>query len=358
MKFVKRLIFIALLALLGLVLAGILGEILVRLFVPSGSVARWFVLDEKYGYVQRPNYHQVWHYAETDVTWRVDLNSMGLRDREYDLGRRDVRRVILLGDSFTFGYGLDADLLFDERLERLLNRGTNRWYVINCGVGGWGTLQEVTWALDHLELFKPDVIVLTYCRNDQHDDSVFREGAADGLLPRFPGKRFLRDYSRLYGVIYGGVHAFLFRRVVRADEGRVAETHGVTKGEEPPPESDPALREAMWADTLKYIRRLRDGFLKYNPHGVILIQTTHPWEEEIRRHLMEVCDGCRVVYVDLEPEVEKLGRGRVFLPYDPHWTAEMHDVSARCLYEALGRWQRRCAHWEGAGKKVEAQAPR
>lgn len=325
----KRIVFVGMMALVVAAVTVAAAELLVRLLVPSGSIALWLVRDPVYGYIQRPGVRQVWHYAATDVTWRVRINSLGMRGPECDLQRRDLRRVLLLGDSFTFGYGLDEDLTFAGQLRRMLNQDGQEWCVLNAGVGGWGTIQEVKYGIRNLEKLRPDVIILTFCPNDPVDDIVFLQGAAGGLLPYFPGKRFLRNHSHLYGLVYSCVHSMLFHRVI------VRDMRGSKEPKKKTSISNEALLERRWKRTLWYLRLLRDRFLQFNPHGLFIIQATHPWHAAVRNRLMSLADGEHTIYVDLEEDARRIGLQRIFLSYDPHWTAEMHAAVARRLFEVI-----------------------
>jgi hypothetical protein len=75
------------------------------------------------------------------------INSLGLRNREIDLCKGEgVSRILVFGDSFTFGDGLSTEQTLPCQVERLLNRkegGTRRFEVINFGVSGMNTFQEV-----------------------------------------------------------------------------------------------------------------------------------------------------------------------------------------------------------------------
>lgn len=48
----------------------------------------------------------------------IEINRHGFRDREYSLEKApDIRRIVVIGDSITFGYGLEAEQRFPEQLE-------------------------------------------------------------------------------------------------------------------------------------------------------------------------------------------------------------------------------------------------
>src|SRR5262245_42777023 len=160
----------------GTTLALLVGELAVRLLIPQVDVEMWFESNPRYGHTLKPNFHQQYHYPSAGVTVDVRTNSLGHRDREHDLARTDLRRLLLIGDSFTFGEGLDVEHSFATRLQALLDAGGLKYDVINAGVGGWGTAQETTYARDNFGRFRPDVIVLTFCGNDPDDDAEFQSG--------------------------------------------------------------------------------------------------------------------------------------------------------------------------------------
>ncbi|HZM01206.1 MAG TPA: SGNH/GDSL hydrolase family protein, partial [Planctomycetota bacterium] len=95
---------------------------------------------------------------------RVVTNSEGLRDRERSRSKPDgVQRIAVLGDSFSFGYGVEGDAIWPAVLERLLPEGSE---VLNFGVGGYSTRDEAA-VLEHKALaFEPDLVLVGYTLND------------------------------------------------------------------------------------------------------------------------------------------------------------------------------------------------
>jgi hypothetical protein len=82
-------------------------------------------------------------------------NSQGWRDREFAVGRSaGVTRIVMLGDSFTAGWGAPYEDTFSKQLERLYNDKGIKAEVINTGVGNWNTVQEV-------EFFSPTSPTIT-----------------------------------------------------------------------------------------------------------------------------------------------------------------------------------------------------
>jgi len=170
------------------------------------------VANPKLSFAHVPNGHAF--LMGTDVK----INSQGLRDFEYPLEKAPgTYRVMLLGDSTTFGWGVEQKDTAAKFLERKLNGhlppGYNKVEVINAGVGNYDTVQEVTYYETRGRAFHPDLVVLVFFINDPEpvptegkgfliDRSyliAFATNRFDGILRR-TGKRpgWKEYYASLY----------------------------------------------------------------------------------------------------------------------------------------------------------------
>ena len=123
------------------------------------------VPDPKQSFVHQPNSHGFFMGQD------VKINSQGLRDNEYSLAKPPgVYRILMLGDSTTFGWGVSLNETSAKILERELNAvhvpGIERFEVINAGVGNYDTVQEVNYYQTRGRDFHPDLVVLGYFIND------------------------------------------------------------------------------------------------------------------------------------------------------------------------------------------------
>lgn len=98
----------------------------------------------------------------------IKINSYGFRDYEYSFNKSsNTFRIIGLGDSHTFGWGVELDETYLKLLEKKLNENSKiKYEVLNLGVVGFNTRQEV-------ELFKtkglelnPDLIIIGFVVDD------------------------------------------------------------------------------------------------------------------------------------------------------------------------------------------------
>jgi hypothetical protein len=103
----------------------------------------------------------------TARTIHAKHNNLGFRDIEYT---RDGRPLILfVGDSFVWGVDAEAN----ERFTDLLRGEIARFAILNAGVSGYGTDQELIWLKRIWPQVKPAVVVLFFCTdNDRLDNGT------------------------------------------------------------------------------------------------------------------------------------------------------------------------------------------
>ena len=101
----------------------------------------------------------------------VAFNSLGLRDRERSMQRTPgTKRILMLGDSMTFGMGVAEEETFPRVTEGLLNasqtRGQAPVEILNFSLPGYNTLHELAQLKELGLAFHPDVVVVGFFYND------------------------------------------------------------------------------------------------------------------------------------------------------------------------------------------------
>lgn len=114
--------------------------------------------------------------------YRVETNSMGARDNEFSEETGNKSRIVFIGDSFTFGWGVNKSERYSEIAKKKLGR--NSTYSMNIAVLGTG-------IVDYYLLFKhkaleldPDTVVIGFRYNDvrsEKDSMRFREEAREAI---------------------------------------------------------------------------------------------------------------------------------------------------------------------------------
>lgn len=95
----------------------------------------------------------------------VRINSIGLRGAEPPAADRAFPLVLVIGDSFVFGIGVDEEHLATSLLERRLQASFPGARVVNAGVSGYSTDQELI-LFRELAGLKPTAVILVMCDND------------------------------------------------------------------------------------------------------------------------------------------------------------------------------------------------
>lgn len=127
----------------------------------------------------------------------VKINSKKLRDREFSYERSPGKdRILMLGDSLTFGWGVAQLDTTPKFLEDILNAKEQPTEVINTGVGNYNTAQQVTYFLNEGYKYKPDLVVLNYFVNDAESTPSVEVG-------------FLESYSYVYVFLRARLDVFL-----------------------------------------------------------------------------------------------------------------------------------------------------
>jgi lysophospholipase L1-like esterase len=90
------------------------------------------------------------------------INSMGLRGNEIKKDKTK-RRILVLGNSCTFGWGVTDEGTYAKRLERLLE---GEYEVINAGVPGYSSEQGKRFFRQELLALKPDIVTIMFAWND------------------------------------------------------------------------------------------------------------------------------------------------------------------------------------------------
>ena len=136
-------------------------------------------LDESRGWAARPGVAG-WWTVEGEAY--VAINAAGFRDRDHPLAKPEgVYRIAVLGDSFTEARAIPYDETYwsivGERLSACLGTPVE---MLNFGVNGYGTAQELITLEDHALAYAPDLVLLAiYTGNDIWNNSRALDGHED-----------------------------------------------------------------------------------------------------------------------------------------------------------------------------------
>jgi hypothetical protein len=268
----------------------------------------------KYIYDPRLGWRNIPGWSATTNGKPLTINSQGLRGREYPYEKPPGRkRILVLGDSYIWGYGVADDELLTESLAAKLSSAEQRWEVLNTGVSGWGTDQEYLFLIDEGFKYSPDIVLLSlFIVND--------------------------PVNNLYAKQYG-----IWKPVFLNANLELANVPVPKPGRHTPlagPYADPMDLVCAILHRMLQACRERGAKLVVMKFGEFLAPD-RPDYQELTKRIESLAEASSDTYF-LDLDLAYLARG-ITQPQlldgndDGHWNAFGHDVSADILFEFLLR---------------------
>lgn len=299
----------------------------------------------------------VWHEPDAeyrhrmrcfDVTYRT--NSVGARDVERPL-HSDEPRVVVLGDSFLEGWGVEREERFSEQLERASG------------------IPHLNFAMSHFGPYQQLVAYETLARRFDHAGVIASVVPLNDFLDlTFERARFMDHYAYRYrpylvprdgGFEHLDYHEPLLRRLLRrqsyAFNALLAAQRSLDERSsrrpfdpnvpQPRVPSDffdvPERELRILEEVLERLVRATEG----RPLAVVLV----PARRDLQRYrrsrgrgvlaprLKELARRRGFYLVDLLPgmSIDRASEADYFHACDPHWSARGHEVAAEITYQWL-----------------------
>jgi hypothetical protein len=336
-----------LVVLVSLLFALVLAEGVLRLlgqtpYAVNPERAKFWLHDETLGWRHRPN--QSGAFAKSPFEIQVDINSGGLRDREYPHEKPAGRqRIVVLGDSYTWGFGVEQPDIFTELLEES-HPGVD---VINAGVSGYATDQQLLWFRSEGVRYSPDLVLLVFTGNDEHDNAqhlvygiyhkpkfVLRDGELTLTNVPVPRVSWLRR-----AVHWLGQRTALFGLVGRARYTVIAAVRNRIRqggGGEEAPAAAPRPPEERFAVTLAILEEMKRTAEAAGARFAIFIHG-HGWVAGYHGKYWEMVETLkRFGYAPLVfEESAEYDQKELMIPKDGHWNEKGHGVVARELSKMI-----------------------
>jgi hypothetical protein len=136
------------------------------------------------------------YLKENKVKMHIEVNADGLLGKAYPVNRVPGKyRIALLGDSFTSGEAVDPESKFSGVWEKnLSDKIPTGVEVINFGVGGTGTWQQLQMFHIKARKYKPDLTVVAFCWCNDIENNIdkFKSGSMSPLLNEYEVKWYKR----------------------------------------------------------------------------------------------------------------------------------------------------------------------
>ena len=325
-----------------------------------------------------------------DTRHSVLQHGFGYRGKEYAIERTDKQRALVLGDSFTWGFGVDNRDIFTSVMEQELDQGVE---IVNMGVSGYGSDQEYLLWREKGRRWQPDdVLVMVSLFTDLWDNisqekhgypkPIYRRDERGDLqlsnvpVPRredpWEGTEAEIDIQEKYWMNLLYTHsafANLFMNVL-ARNGPIRtylESHHVIPRRTPGYQWEYSIystrpkksMEQTWTVFFGLIEMMNAAVRQEGARLVLVnipsvVQVYPALWEDIGARISEVegydldpeypnkrvahwCDGKGIRFIDLLPGMRRAGEANPYLyyPVNRHWTRDGHRVVAAILIEEL-----------------------
>ena len=186
---------------------------------PAATPGREFTHRNVYWVEPGSQHLEAYPHKETGAVFRVSTDANGLRAPLHpETKPAGAFRVMTLGCSTTFGWGVDDDASYPARLEAILAQSGHPAEVINGGQPGYSLFQGL-WLWDRvLARYSPDVVLFGYIVQDARE--VAYTDRSQALLQE--NADFLKQHL-LYNLrLYIGLRGLLDRWTIEKKDGDTA----------------------------------------------------------------------------------------------------------------------------------------
>ncbi len=276
-----------------------------------------FDVDKMTGWTVKPHLDMQRKNADGNI-WSVKTNKDGFRrDSDWDLNKK---RILILGDSFAFGEGVDVEDRFDAVIK---NQG---YSVLNTGVMGYGTDQQFLKAKPYLiKLNKDDIVIVLTYYNDFYD--ITRKHHSGRAKPWFTLKNralqlhktqiTLKEILRDKSYIYAKLGSLIAKH---NDTSNYDITH-----------ASKVYQTIIKNESQKLTERGIQIILAY--HGIPVIEDTEH-RNLILQTLNTLCESTEVECLNIDKHFNVDNDSNYFLA-DGHWNEKGHEVVGALLAEKL-----------------------
>ena len=384
-----------LLVLFGLVLGSLIAEIALR--ITGYSYPEFYKLDYSRGYALRPDI-QGWYRKEGEAY--IQTNRDGLRDRDHSQTKpANTIRIAVLGDSYVEALQVSQDQAFWAVMEKLLQDcptlAGKKVEVINFGVSGYGTAQELITLREDVWQYSPDLVLLAATTNNDITDNsralkktdevpyfVYRDGTLtldDSFKNSRPFRlrqawfsrlgRWFKDHSRLVQALNEGHHALKilsasWREKLKRPSPAVS--HNETETVVPRTQelgidnqiylepSDKVWNEA-WRVTEELIKQMASEVKSHGAQFVVVTLSNPPQvipDENLRNEFLKRIGAKDIFYPDnrIRAVCEKAGIAVISLAPELQHYADEHNAYLHGFGTDIGN-----GHWNPLGHRVAGE---
>lgn len=310
---------------------------------------------------------------QQDFRYIQHVNSLGIRGREVAVDRAPgTYRILMLGDSFTMGKGVEDEQTFSVVLEAALNqaaacRDGRSVEIVNGGTDSYAPILSYIELKRELHVLKPDLVVLNFDNSDLLQDLAYRKTAViapDGDVVAVPQRapsptlsRRIQTWAEHHlfftrALMYYVNQSFGFRTLTVQEVVTQAnmETLGHTLADDTNP------RREEWQSVFQSLERIK---AYTDSQGIDFALSVYPWAHQVSETewvpgrlafmaanarptdrsvgiLRSFASDHGIDFIDAFPTFRaQRGREPLYFKHDMHWTPAGHRLMATALERHL-----------------------
>lgn len=318
-------------------------EGLIRAFMPhwrdydSGRFMRSVTVRD-FGVVTTgtPGFDDYFAQKDGDFRVRISINDFGLRNPQ--TAETADERIWAVGDSVTFGWGVEADEMYSSVVARLT--GDSAYNIASPGTDVCG--YQALLARMPQTLRPKAVIVGLVLENDiGHYEGCRQRAAGRDVAPEdtkpifLNTKQWLTGNSALYNFLAVALKRLDAVRNFMTTIGVVSKPHALERS------FDEGEIEIITAKTAVEFVRLRSILPEGTPLAVLIvpgrleIRDAHPFFRQMRLMISAKLEAVGVKVIDPFAEFKKVGLAATHFAHDGHWNALGHEIAGKAVADWL-----------------------
>lgn len=314
------------------------------------------------GYTLQKNLHNVRLFYPGKLDYTIDTNNHGFRGPDWDLSAQR-KNVVILGDSFAMGWGVQWEQTMGEFLEKELQKIDPTYQVINLAISGYDLEHMIRIIELYKDLLKPVAVVYAFCLNDLHfsdpeeikkisateydlkyhprpnDENIFLAKVAR----QQPDYRSLSKFRRRsYVAACVRIIKPLFMRKMRD----LLRNDVAPKGHSFPPPMTPPSKATLDEEQKQFFLYGLDRLKKNAGNGHLYLIDVGDKKTLNKKdtadnprwvlHEFSRKNNSSVSFIDFESFIRNTPDGRKFhMDYDDHWSLAGHKAVANLILEKM-----------------------
>lgn len=304
-------------------------EGLTRLFLPAFDPSGRFEFSHPVGSLMLGKPGTVARQAKNtgDYDVPVLINMHGLRD-DNDVFTATPDDILVVGDSFTWGWGVEAGDRFSDRLRILTGRRTFNLST-PTDIEGYAELLAYARALGA----QADRVVIAVCMENDLRRYAARSDGEASLPDTVPIRHWLSTHSAFYLFALTVVHQTPWLRTLAVEAGLITPNlEGISRNDD-----DPAIIRAS-ADRLLDIARQYRALVVLIPSRALWVGPSRAVEDRVHGAFVAALRQRGIDVLDLRPLLEANGTPLAYhFANDGHWNTEGHALAAHAISQHLAR---------------------